>query len=439
MNRVLYRQNVDDRSARLRSGIFTSVIARAVVAAVPLATLPVTVKVLGVTGYGIWAAVNSVTALLVFSDFGLGTGLMTRLANSPGTAARKVVIASALTMASLLCAVLLAVVLVAGWLVDWSALLDVTAAPIDLNWTVVAVFSATVLNIVAALINRIQFGLDHVTLANAWTAAGAVVTAACMYAAAALGVNRGVFIAVICFTPLLVAAANWFVFFVTTGRRFKPSFADADWGVARSLMGLGLKFMTVSLLMALSAGLDVFLVARVAGVEAAAQFAVPVRILGAVAMLTGMVSAPLWPANAQAFAAGEAGWIRATRRRTTTLLGLVVGGAVLALCLIGPAFVDLWLGGQVAVAASLFAAIGLWTWVQAVIAPTFMVQNGAEVIRPQLVGYIVFLVAIPLKIYAGSHFGSTAIPLVGTVCYVMIVWPAAFLGYRLSMAKLKAA
>ena len=63
--------------------------------------------------------------------------------------------------------------------------------------------------------------------------------------------------------------------------------------------------------------------------------------------------------------------------------------------------------------------------------PRFMVQNAAGIIRPQLVGYICYLIiSIPAKWFATAHVGITAIPYVGVAVYALTVLPAALYGHR---------
>jgi hypothetical protein len=94
-----------------------------------------------------------------------------------------------------------------------------------------------------------------------------------------------------------------------------------------------------------------------------------------------------------------------------------------------------WLGGEVAPAPVLWGGLALWWVVQSFTSPAFMVQNGAEVLWPQTVGYTLFLVALPLKWWVSIEFGYEWIPFVGAGLYAVVIWPACWYGYRQALVR----
>jgi hypothetical protein len=107
-----------------------------------------------------------------------------------------------------------------------------------------------------------------------------------------------------------------------------------------------------------------------------------------------------------------------------------------AAIVLAPMALRWWLGGSVQPSLVLLIGLGAWSLAQAFVAPMFMVQNAAGVLRAQIIGYAVLLVALPIKWFVSSQFGYEWLPLTSTLCYAAIIWPAAWIGYRGSIKHL---
>src|SRR6185312_2964007 len=148
------------------------------------------------------------------------------------------------------------------------------------------------------------------------------------------------------------------------------------------------------------------------------------RVFAAVGTLAVMSALPLWPLNADAVARGDSGWIRRTTVRMTIACTAVVTLATVAAMAIAPIAVDRWFG-KVDVNLVLWSGLAVWWIAQTVTVSGFMVQNGAEILKPQLISYaLLLMLAVHMKIAVGSRAGYEWIPWVGVALYVLLVWPA---------------
>lgn len=53
----------------------------------------------------------------------------------------------------------------------------------------------------------------------------------------------------------------------------------------------------------------------------------------------------------------------------------------------------------------------------------------------QTVGYSLFLIVVPIKWFIAANIGTMWIPFAGAVLYCIVVWPAAFIGYRQTLSR----
>jgi len=59
------------------------------------------------------------------------------------------------------------------------------------------------------------------------------------------------------------------------------------------------------------------------------------------------------------------------------------------------------------------------------------VQNAAGVIKPQLIGWTLYLLlSVPAKLFAANAYGVAGVACVSAFIYALVVWPGAAIGYR---------
>jgi len=423
------------RTSRLLSGIGSSVLARAATSLSPLILIPITLSYLGDAQYGTWMAVVSLTSMLLWADLGLGNGLLTRL--SPlityGEWARgRRVVSSAYQVLVLVSVAGCIVAISSYWLVPWDAVFN-TAGTTDAGAVTLICLVAFALNIPLSLVHRVLFAVQRVNASNGVLLVGAVIATAAAYVAVLVGAPRLTVIGVVMAAPVVTnAGATVWVFHRLPALR--PTWR-LDRVEARGLLSIGVQFLAVAVLTSLALNADNLVVAHTASIEAVADYSVVMRVFSALGLLVTIVNLPLWPANAEALALGDRRWVR----RTTTRMVLASGGCVATAGLILLALSDAVLGvlgGGEPIHAPpvlLLGFVAMWAIV-ACTSPLFMVQNSIGLIRPQLIGWAVFLcLSVPAKILVSSQLGVSLLPWTGAGLYLSTVVPSAYWGYRVSL------
>ncbi|MBM6401107.1 hypothetical protein [Phycicoccus sonneratiae] len=415
----------------------------------PLLLVPISLDYLGAEGYGAWSAALAVTSLMLFADLGLGTGLMTKLGQlsardrAPGTEGER--LARAYVTNAYLVATL---IVLAGWLilllttrvVPWAALLGATdPRDPEISAIALATLAAFVGNIVASLVVRVQYGIGQQAVSNVWQTVGSLASLAVAFVAAKSDPGAGTFVAWCAFTPVAIALLNTLTFFflTTQGRGLRPDLSLSSFGVLRQILGLGSRFLLITVLLTVSTQVDPWLVAHTAGLEDVPTFSVPARIFAVIGTLALSLTQPLWPLHAQALAAGDVDWVSVVTRRMTVVSVAAVGGAGALAAVLGPGLVDAWLQSGIAREPVLWAGLAAWWVAQSATGPAFMAQNGAEVLGPQTLGYLALLVSLPLKWWVSETYGFIWIPWVGAVAFLLIIWPACTLGYHRTLRRFR--
>lgn len=420
------------RTTTVRKGVFAALFGRGLYVLAPLVTIPLALQHLGASDYGAWSAALALTAFATFADLGLGVGLMTRLAGALADndfARARVLVTSAYGVAAGIVALLISGLWVSSLWTDWALVIGgrgSSDAAIVLVTLTVFLF-----NILAGLIVRIQYAAQQVALSNVWQSAASLMGIGGVALAVAIDASSPLFVFLAGASQTIVTVANavWF-FSVGSGRSYRPALSAFRGAEGRSLVGLGSRFLAISVLIALTMSTDPLIIGNAVGLEAAAAYAIPAKIFGMLATVVSALSIPLWTSNVEALRAGDYAWVQRITRRMTVLSGAAVLSLSTLAALLAPWAIATWLSGRIETSDVLLGGLAAVATAQAIAAPLFMVQNAAEVLRPQTIGYVLLLLILPVKWIVVVSHGAEWIPWVTVAGYCLIIWPAALIGYR---------
>ena len=424
------------RTKRLASGILTSLVSRGAAAVAPLLLIPITLHYLGSQIYGLWMAVGALASMALWADLGLGNGLLTKLtpcqAAGDWALARKLVSTAYAALVPVAC-VLTALLWSLANFIPWSQIFNVTDPKLDPTARTVALIclSAFLFNIPLSLVQRVQYAYQQVAQSNLWLAAGSFLTVGLTWAAVTARLEPTAVIGVAVSGPVISNIANSIWVYTRSGRRLRPRLDFVDRSVIIGLYRLGGQFFALSIITSAAINADNLVIAQSLGLAAVTEYAVPAKLFMALGLMVTLVNLPLWPANGDALARGDYSWVRKTTARMTLLSGAAVLLPALALFLLGDRILTTWLKADLHGSPWLFLGLGVWWVLLATASPRFMVQNASAFVKPQLVGWVLYLVlSVPAKLLAANTYGVAGVACVSALGYALIVWPAAAIGYR---------
>lgn len=421
------------RRARLRRGIAASAASRAIAILAPLVTIPFALHHLGASAFGAWSAAIALTGFAAFADLGFGAGLMTRLAalltEQDHVRAREVVSSAYVAVFMVIGGLLAGLWLSSVW-VDYGKFVGSPGATRVMSNIVLVTLTVFLLNVGVSLIVRVQYAAQQIARSNIWQCAGSIAGVLATAVAATTSAGAPLFIAIATGAPVAVGVVNSIHFFRNAGRPYRPALHAYRADSARMLLKIGTRFLTINILIAATMTTDSLIVANTVDLEAAANYAIPARVFSVMAVATAVLAGPLWPINVEAMKHGDIGWVRSTTKKMamlTSAAALVLGSIGVV---VGPAAISLWLGGKITPSAQLLIGLAACLLVQAATSPFFMVQNAAVVLAPQIVGYALLTLTIPIKWLVSSAVGFEYIPYVGAIGFVVFIWPAVYVGYK---------
>ncbi len=430
-----------DRTRRLVGGMLTALVGRGSAAAASFLLVPVTIGYLGAETFGLWMTVAALTSMVLWADLGLGNTLMTKLAAAVGRddwpAGQRLVSSTYLLLGGVALGLLI-VLFAAAPLVPWGAVFgtqDPSIAQLGKHLTLLC-FAAFLINIPLSLVQRVQYASGRISQSNLWQLVGSLLAVAASGTTVLLHMDPLLVVAVAVLGPLLANLANSAWYYLRDGRQVRPRPSAVSRQTARDVLRIGPLFLVISIASSVSINVDNLLVTHVLGLTAVTELAVPVKVFTLLGLVVSVVNLPLWPLNAEAFAQGDDAWVRRITRRMSLLSVAAVLLPAAVLVMVGQSLLYALTGLDLGGGRWLLVGLALWWTVVAATSPRFMVQNAAGVLAPQLVGWLGFLaLSMPLKIWALHTVGLAGLPFTGAALYLLVVVPAAHLGYRRALRR----
>lgn len=396
-----------------------------------LILVPLVMRRLGDERAGVWMTMNSLTVLVGFADLGMGTGLMTRVAQAMGQQredlARRAISSCFFVLLAVSVALGLGFALLNPWM-PWERMLRTTAdlGRGELAGAMVAFVMATLAGLPFSIVERVQLGQQEGFSSQLWQGGATLLALAGVWVALEAGWGlAGVLWAGLGIRSLMLAA-NWAVYFLWQRRALCPRWSEYSGGAAGEMIRLGLVFLWLNVLAFNWWLVDPIIITQAMGAEAVAGYGAMQRLF-AVGLVAQYLVMPLWPAFGEALARGDFAWARVTLRRA--LLATVGLTAVLGMGLVvfGGWLSEHWLGTGYAPTLALLVGMAALNLLLIVAWNLSGVLVHGSYLRRQAGLYTVAAVlALGLKLALVRWWGLPGVVWASVIAFGLVYAPMAF-------------
>jgi O-antigen/teichoic acid export membrane protein len=414
-----------ERSVRARKNIFRSVLLKVGSVAITLVLVPLTIRYVNPTQYGIWLTLSSLITWAALFDMGLGNGLKNKLAEAIAlnqTEKGRVYISSTYAIMAVIGVLMFAVFYFVNPFIKWTSVLNV---PDDgsgyLNQVVLIIFAFFCFQFVVQLINTVYAANQ----APAKTAQLNLVGQVCSLIAILLLIkflpgSLTWLVMVMAGVPLLVMLGGSMLAFKGDYRSLAPAISVINIKSARQMLSVGSTFFIIQICALVMYESDNMVITQLFGPKEVTTFNIAYRLFSVVLMFFVVVITPFWSAFTEAFTKNEFEWIKNALTRINKLW-LALSVCTIALTAISPWVYQIWVGKSVSVPFSL--SIAMCIYIITLIYQAIRVQflNGIGKIKLQLyLGIGTSIINIPLSILLGKWIGVAGIPLANAIIFVIM-------------------
>jgi O-antigen/teichoic acid export membrane protein len=407
------------RDRALLSSMGSGAIVRVLTALLTMGYFAVSVRSLSQIQFGAMATIATFTGLMAFADFGIGGGLMTRLAVAHGRDDR---VAARTLVSGAWTAMLGLGVLTAGigatlaFVLPWSRILGMPELhQVEARFAFLAFVLCAGIAVPANIGQRVLMASQRGATANAWLFASTVATLGLISLMSMLDAPLWCFVAALVGTPMILAVIQsvWVLGIVFPDLR--PQRALVTRASLWSLGQVSGLFFVLNVAVALAYQCDMLIVASTMGAASAAVFAIGLRMFGALSGILSGASQQLWTSMAEALSRGDLEWVRTRFVRVVVVSSAIAVTGCAVLVGFGQPIARAWVGDDLVPSMGLLSAFAVWTVYSLAMTQISFLMNAAQVIGPQIVMAFGMTVAnVGLSLYLTHRIGLIG-PLLGSL------------------------
>lgn len=426
------------KDSRLRSLIETGIgaaISKVIAMMAPLVTTPLLLSYLGMTDYGLWMILVSVTTMLSVSDLGIANGITNELTRNANNAekARPLICNAYIALFGVFASIFV-MLAISYYSIQ---IFDELTKYKNQVLIVISVLLPFSINVPLGLIQRLLLIDKRGGYASLLPICAAILSVVVVYIAVYFELSSFIVVFLFSMTVPVVNMVASLTFFKYIREDWRPSVTDMDSSEILKIIKSGRQFLLLSTLVLIAGQTDYAVVASVLSVEDVVPYSIANRIIGIASATVSMMGTALWPMFSEAIRKNELVWIGQTIRKLSIITILIYLVFLLFILIFYAAIVATWLGQEIPISKwILFYLIGL-SMLTALSSPYFMVLNSLMDLRFQMLIYSVLIfISVPAKYFLGLKYGVSAIAAIGFFSWLLFILPVVSIRARMKLRHL---
>lgn len=390
-------------------------------------TVPLTLPYLGEERFGVWMTVSSLAGMLSFMDFGVGNGLINRVAAATAKddpAHLRFVISHGLMVLLAIGGLVGLAFALLSTIMPWERVIKISdsAAAEEARYAISIFVFIFAVSIPLNGLQKIFQGLQLTWQAHIVRGMGSVLSLVLVYF---LTQEKAGVPGLLLATYGVQTAMPLMLVFQLLNKNLLgiPRPDGRNWLTeTKSLVGLGGLFLVLQIGTIIGWGSDALIVSSILGAATVTKLAVVQRLFQFVTVPLAIMNAPLWSAYADARARGDRHFIASTLKRSLIVSAIVAGLLSMMLVTLSSPIFKVWTGEVTEIPNTLILLYGIWVVLEASGNAFSMFLNGVEEITAQVITVLLFCaIALPLKFYLLPIYGVGGAVLATIIAYLLAV------------------
>lgn len=412
----------DERTIKTATNIFFVVLIKFLSIVLSFLSIPVALRYLNASEYGVWLTINSILVWFTIFDIGLSNGLRNKITEA--LAAGKIELCkvyisttySILILISIGCSV---VFVLANYWIDWGLVLNTRDEHIQSIITIVVLLFF--IRFVLQTINIVFQAHNKYSVPGFWDLFGNSVFLIYLFLLQRFAEPSLLYVAVgysVIFTVTLLIQN--ILYFNTSFKLIRPSFRSINLKYSKDLMLLSINFLIIQL-----GGLIVFssnniIISHFINPEQVSVYTIAYKYYNVITIAWALMLTPYLTSFNEAYHLHDFDWIKRHIRQLNIFLLLIIVLVVLMTFLSGIAY-RLWIGDQLIIPLEISITMAIYTIIVARINLYGYFINGTGKLKVSaLYGIFTVLVNIPLLYFALNYLHSGLAGIVIVNCVVLL-------------------
>lgn len=410
------------RTLLAKKNIVESFLIRFISIIVSFIMVPLTIKYVSTSSYGIWLSLSSIIAWINFFDVGLGNGLKNKLteaiANNDFRTA-KILVSTTYFIISIIAFILLLIFYVWNSQTDWNNILNLNTHEKDLNFTALIVVSCFSFQFILQIINSIHSSYQKISRPAFWNLIASLSSFVTIFICTFFFKGTLLVLSIaLCVPQIIVLVINNLFSFKCYYGKIYPAINSVNLKYSKDLFGLGFKFFVIQISALILNQTTNFLMIRSFGPQYVSSYNISFKYYGICTMIFTIIMTPYWTAFADAFAKKDYLWISRAEKQLINVWFYILGFSVILLVFSGFVY-SVWLGDLIHINKNL----DLWVFI-AILVSTFSsiyvtILNGLGIVKIQFIASIISAILFfPLAKALIQFCGPSGLIITSILCNV---------------------
>jgi len=415
-----------ERTVRVKLNILGSFGIKGGTVLLNLLLIPLTIRYLNPSRYGVWLTLTSVVSWSSMFDLGLGHGLRNKLAEvfALGDNKRAKILVS--TAYAIMGGVLLVAVLLfflANHFLDWSAILNTSPDMIaELHTVAIVVFVLFCVQLWLQILVSVLLA-DQKTALSSWFSLLSVLLSL-IFVFILLHMKQGsLLIFSIAFSAAPVVVYIFASLWLFRGRykAFAPALGSVKLSHAKDIFSLGLKFFMIQASGVVLYSTSNILISQFGSPVDVTSYNVAYRYFSSVLILFTIVLSPLWTAYTESYFKNEIQWIYSILKKIIKIWFFLVL-LIVVMCFASGFIIRIWIGTSVSISLLMTLTLALFTVFHSWCLIYVSLLNGVGKVKLQLYASIAgAVIFIPLSFIFAKTLNMGVIGVVASLAFLAFV------------------
>lgn len=410
MAQFFFKKHSEERSEIAKKNIFYSFFVKGFGIFISLLLVPVTIKFLNPTEYGIWLTLNSILLWINTFDIGLGNGLRNKLSEALADndlIRAKHYISTAYCTISVLMIIIFIFFYCFNFFINWYKILNVDEILVpNLNNIIFMAFGFFCLSFVLKLIGNILLAMHKSAIENllimlAQFLSLIIIASFSFFSKGTLWLVAFVY----SISPVIVYLCAYPFVFRGKYKIILPSIKYFRKSDLKLIMSLGMQFFVLQISALVIFSTSNLIISNKFGPQIVTDYNIAFRYFNVIPLLFTIVLTPIWSATTDAYRKGDKEWILTSLKKIRLLL-FITFFLLLIMVFISTFVYKVWVGDDINIPLKLSVIIAIYIFVLVCSLSYSSFINGIGKLRVQMINiFICSIFYLPVTFFLANKIG----------------------------------